>query len=145
MSRLALTELLLPADARARIEEAAQRCYPREACGLVLGRRAGERVDVVEVREAQNLEIGRPRDRFVLDPVEHFAAEEDARRRGLEVVGTWHSHPDRPAVPSELDRASAWSGWSTLIVVVERGVVGETRSWRLADGRFAEERVSDRV
>jgi len=131
----------LPVAVRAGMEEAACRQDPDEACGLLLGRWTREHVDVVAARECANLVRVRARDRYVLDPVDHLAAEEDARSRGLEVVGVWHSHPDQPAHPSEIDRRGAWAGWSYVIVGVSRGVVTDLRSWRLVDGVFEEELV----
>ena len=45
--------------------------------------------------------------------------------QGLEIVGTWHSHPNHPARPSARDRAEAWEGWSYVIVSVQAGEAGE--------------------
>ncbi|MGH8508908.1 MAG: Mov34/MPN/PAD-1 family protein, partial [Gammaproteobacteria bacterium] len=69
------------------------------------------------------------------------AADRDARARGLEIVGVWHSHPDHPAEPSETDRAAAWEGWSYLIVSVARDGINAIRSWRRDAGQFYEEDV----
>jgi len=133
---------VLPGPLRADIAEWSRARYPREACGLLLGRRSEERVEVVEVREARNLATERAHERFELDPVDHLAAEEHAAAHGLEVVGVWHSHPDRPAHPSAADRDGAWSGWSHLIVAVGRGAVLDLRAWRLVGGRFVEQHVT---
>jgi proteasome lid subunit RPN8/RPN11 len=45
--------------------------------------------------------------RFLLDPSDHIAAIRSARRRGLRVVGFYHSHPKSAASPSETDRHEA--------------------------------------
>ena len=74
--------------------------------------------------------------------VEWFAVEEDARTRGLDVLGVWHTHPDHPAHPSETDRAAAWEGWSYVIASVERGEVADVRSWRLDGDSFVEEEIA---
>lgn len=133
--------LALHVAARTCIEEAARRRYPREACGLLIGRSNPDRVEVVEAREGSNLDLVRGHDRYVLDPLDHLAAQEHARARGLEVVGAWHSHPDAAAQPSETDRRGAWPNWSYVIVAVWTGEVTELRSWRLSDARFVEEVV----
>lgn len=133
---------VLPDPLRERIEACARACYPREACGLLLGRRAAGRLEIVDVREARNLAAERAHERFELDPVDHLAAEEHAAAHGLEVLGVWHSHPDRPARPSAADLAGAWSGWSQVIVAVEGGAVLELRTWRLVEGGFVEQRVT---
>ncbi|MEM8709359.1 MAG: M67 family metallopeptidase [Planctomycetota bacterium] len=77
----------------------------------------------------------------MLDPVALLAAEESASSRGLEVIGVWHSHPDRAAVPSEEDRAAAWPKWSYLIASVNASGVRDLRSWRLGGEAFVEEAV----
>lgn len=133
--------LALPADLRGRLAEQALAAYPREACGLLIGTRAGERAEVRCVHAARNREVLRAGERFDLDPADHLAAEERARALGLAVVGVWHSHPDRPALPSARDRSQAWHAWSYVIVSVTPRGAGELRSWRLAAARFEEEDV----
>lgn len=57
------------------------------------------------------------------------------------MVGVFHSHPDRPAQPSETDRALALPWFSYIITSVQGGRALESRSWRLLDDRtgFSEE------
>ena len=124
-----------------RLEGWAREDYPREACGLLLGRADPEGTRVLHVRRARNRTVERARDRFDLDPLDHLAAEDEARELGLAVVGVWHSHPDRPPRPSEADRAGAWSGWSHLIVAVDARSSCGVRSWRLVGDAFVEEEV----
>src|SRR5262249_26919055 len=100
--------LRLPREERAQIQRWAAGGYPNEACGLLLGRPGAARTDVELATHARNLAVERARDRYELDPFDQLAAENDARARGLEVVGVWHSHPDHPARPSETDRQRAW-------------------------------------
>ncbi|MCY2959579.1 MAG: M67 family metallopeptidase [Planctomycetota bacterium] len=134
--------LRLPATLRARLEDWSRVRYPREACGLLIGLRAEKHIEVVQVREARNRDLEHAALRYLLDPVDHLAAEEDAAANGFEVVGIWHSHPDHPACPSELDREQAWAGWSYVILAVEHGRTSDLRSWRLVGERFEEERLS---
>ena len=133
--------LHLPEVTRSRLRSLASDRFPHEACGVLVGTRSFAGARVVEVTASRNLESDRPGDRFTLDPVHLLTVETDARLRGLEVLGVWHSHPDRPAVPSETDRAGAWEGWSYVIVSVPGGAARTIRSWRLAAGRFAEESI----
>jgi proteasome lid subunit RPN8/RPN11 len=67
--------------------------------------------------------------------------EKENRKRGLDVVGYYHSHPDHPARPSEYDRAHAWPWYSYVIVSVERGEPKAMTSWMLSEdrSRFDEE------
>src|SRR5262249_34673667 len=95
----------------------------------------------------------RAADRYELDPADFRTIEEKARRRSLEIVGVYHSHPDHPSRPSETDRQRAeeiWQSsesWSYVILEVARGSVASRRSWVLRDGTFGEEdiRVSPRA
>ncbi len=119
----------------------AQAAYPFEACGLLLGVQTehGPRSDLATVE--RNLHQERARDRYELDPAGFVRAQRKADSMGLDIVGVWHTHPGQSAVPSEIDRAQAWSGWSYVILSVIAGRVAELRSWRLRGGRFIEERI----
>ncbi|MFW6084565.1 MAG: Mov34/MPN/PAD-1 family protein [Gemmatimonadota bacterium] len=121
---------------RRRIREWTEAGYPVEACGLLIGKRVGDEVWIRSVREAANLESDRAATRYELDPQAFLAADREARRMGLDVVGFWHSHPDAPPVPSETDLAAAWPGYVYMIVSVEAGTAKEIRVWSLTDGSF---------
>ena len=45
--------------------------------------------------------------RYLVEPEDHFRILRDARRRGLDIVGAYHSHAITPPVPSETDLAEA--------------------------------------
>ena len=134
--------LVLPPGVRRDLESWIGAGYPDETCGLLIGRSDRGRIEAARAARAKNLNRERARDRYELDPADYMAAELDARRDGLEIVGIWHSHPDHPAEPSETDRAAAWEGWSYLIARVTARGVEHMRSWRLAGDRFVEEPVS---
>ncbi len=127
-----------------RLEREARARYPAECCGILIGEGggAGRRVRIVEVVAAANMERRRP-DRYAIDPRALLAAHKRAREEGRAVVGYYHSHPERSAVPSEVDRASAWPETSYLILEVRRGGGFRARSWRLDSGgaAFEEEKV----
>lgn len=128
-----------------------ERTYPNECCGLLLGHAAANeeapRV-VIEAYAMRNANEASPRNRFDFDPKEHLAAQRQARERGLEIVGFYHSHPDHPARPSQYDLDhAAWPGYSYLIVSIlaGRAASGEAaaRSFELAEDRshFIQETV----
>jgi len=90
----------------------AREAAPAECCGLLLGTRSA----IAEAAPTKNV-ADVPRSRFVIDPKDHIEGRRDARRRGLEVVGFYHSHPRSAAVPSASDRAEAsYPGHLYLIV-----------------------------
>lgn len=101
---------------------------PLECCGLLLG---GAKRLVAAVR-GRNL-LASPT-RFQLDPQDHFAALRLARGRGVDIVGTYHSHPASPAVPSPRDlREASYPDFLYLIA----GLPDEDiRAYRLRDGNF---------
>ncbi|MBI2313754.1 MAG: M67 family metallopeptidase [Betaproteobacteria bacterium] len=137
-----MATLQLSGELKARIENLVRTGYPHETCGLLIGRQANGTVSVTEALAARNLNRERARDRFELDPQAFLDADRHARDTGQEVVGIWHSHPDHPARPSEIDRSLAWPGWSYVILSVSRDGIQDFRSWRLAGNRFEEEVIA---
>jgi proteasome lid subunit RPN8/RPN11 len=131
----------LPQPARLQLIAWAQKGYPHESCGVLVGNQDTVQVSIARVVLARNVNTERPRDRYQLDARDLLAADRSAEAGGLEIVGIWHTHPDHPAHPSEHDRVQAWQGWSYLILSVERDRVTELRSWRLTNGAFQEETI----
>lgn len=112
--------------------EAAE-AYPHEGCGALLGPRgAGVPRRVTLALPVPNGETTRPRDRFAIAPKDYLAIENDADRRGLALLGFWHSHPDGEARPSATDRAYAWEGLLTVIVAVPARVPRAIGAWEIA-------------
>ena len=136
--------IALTAEHVAAIRAHASRTYPEECCGLLLGRVEGDAARVEQVRATANAHQGERGRRFLVDPRDHLAAQREARASGLTVLGSYHSHPDHPARPSEDDRREAWPNLHYVIVGVARGVPGEISSWTLAGegGALRAERLS---
>lgn len=124
----------------------AEREYPHECCGLLLGRALEDgRKVVAEIFPVSNArEAAARHNRSLITPEEYLRGERYARARRLDVVGNYHSHPDHPATPSQFDLEHAWPTWSYIIVSVREGEARELRSWELlADrSRFSEEELS---
>jgi proteasome lid subunit RPN8/RPN11 len=95
----------LPAALRAQIEAEARAAYPRECCGLLVGQRRGERIEIFLAHPASN--IAERDDRFEIDPQVQFALLHALRGSGREIVGCYHSHPNGRAEPSRTDTAAA--------------------------------------
>ena len=111
---------------------AAWHAKPSECCGVLLGT-AGA---ITETAPTRNL--ADDPNRFLIDPEGHIAARREGRRRGLELVGFYHSHPHSPAVPSATDLAeAAYPGhlYAIVSLAVEPALV---RLYRLESGRFIE-------
>jgi proteasome lid subunit RPN8/RPN11 len=105
---------IAPAAER-RIRDLAAAAYPHEGCGVLLGRRDGTRMVIVDVTSARNMWTERAADRYDLDPVDFMKADRDGRSRGLDIAGIWHSHPDHPAQPSKFDTDHAWVDYVYVI------------------------------
>ncbi len=135
---------------RAEIERHAEREYPRECCGLLVGRiEDGGRTRVVRAAfpvENAFAEEGERRHRMAIAPLDYARAERAYAAEGLGVVGNYHSHPDHPAVPSpfDLEHLAPWPTMSYVVVSVRGGKAAELRSWELAAdrSRFGEEEVA---
>lgn len=129
------------------IKRHAEAEYPHECCGLLIGRIEDEgRTRVVsETYPVKNSWEESPQhDRMLIAPNDYARAERKAGRRGLGVVGDYHSHPDHPAIPSQFDlEHSPWPTMSYIVVSVEKGRATALRSWEIAEdhSKFNEEEI----
>jgi len=141
--------LVLMPRHRLAVETHAAATYPEECCGVLIGRALtdGSGTLVERVLPVDNERQDSRNNRYMIHPETVLAAEKEARRLGLDVVGYYHSHPDHPARPSEFDREHAWPGLSYVIVSVMDGTAEDTRSWRLEDDRssFGEEELTPMI
>lgn len=112
----------------------AEGAYPFEGCGVLLGTTIGQRVLVNRVLEGRNLVSDRRRDRYELDPRDILRAEREARDSGQEVIGFFHTHPDHPARPSQVDTDRAWPGYHYVVISVSQGRLAAATAWRLVEG-----------
>ena len=127
------------------MREHAQRDYPFECCGLMLGRFADGRKVMAQTYPISNArEEEAKRNRFLIRPEELMRGEKYARENGFDVVGFYHSHPDDRAVPSQYDLEHAWPTYSYIVVSVEKGQAVDLRSWEMENdrSRFNEEEIT---
>jgi len=111
--------------------EGAAAAYPNEGCGALLGQSPGGVRRISATLAVPNTETGTPRMRFEVAPRDYLAVEDEADRRGLSLLGFWHSHPDDTAQASTTDRAYAWEGLLTIIVSVPGGAPREVIAWEI--------------
>jgi proteasome lid subunit RPN8/RPN11 len=130
---MTMGDIDLAVRAHARISELGAAAYPDEGCGVLIGRFAGQRVEVVDATSGTNLNTARSRDRYLLDPADIVRADREARERRLDVVGFWHSHPDHPARPSQFDTDHAWMDYVYVIVNTTTDGAGDLNGFTLAD------------
>lgn len=120
--------------------------YPEECCGILFGRIGENGVKAAEYAEfaANGYDKAEKHHRFEITPEIMLKAELTARRRGYDIVGFYHSHPDCEAFPSEFDRSHALPVYSYIIMSVVKGKAESTRSFVLSSDnmQFNEEKIN---
>jgi proteasome lid subunit RPN8/RPN11 len=160
--------LHLCSEHRQSILAHAERAYPEECCGLLLGKLnrtdAGAQI-LIEVWQTENRwQAGQANEeglapgfadknspneedltksrRYWIDPRDMLKAQRYGRDRQLDIIGIYHSHPDHAALPSECDRVFAWPQYAYVIVSVHQGAAQDLRCWSLdADRQFQSEEI----
>ena len=129
-----MSTLRISVDQFERMQSLAEAAYPYEGCGVLVGTPGADHTEVTEVFEGRNLVTDRRHDRYELDPRDIIRAEKQARARGEEVVGFFHTHPDHPARPSQFDQDHAWAGYHYVVIAVHGGRQVRATAWRLGEG-----------
>ena len=100
-------------DSFAAIQAQAEREYPDECCGFVIGGPNDEEVrpiaNIQNEKHAAN-SAAYPRDArtaYLMDPRQQLAVLNEIDRRGLQLRIVYHSHPDHDAYFSPTDRRQA--------------------------------------
>ena len=127
--------LALTSQHIAEMSAHAERVYPEECCGLMVGKIDGSQgasggeackslIELVPLENDWQSENDcqpthtRHR-RYSIDPKDILRVQKQARNQGLNIIGVYHSHPDHVAVPSECDRSQAWPEYAYVIVSVQ--------------------------
>lgn len=119
------------------IKAHAEADYPHECGGLLLGHLDAEsNKTVVETLPMENTAEEETRhDRVLIDPRDLMKADRAARKKGLDIIGYYHSHPDDEAVPSQFDLDHALPVWSYIIVSVRDKKAVDWNSWEMENDR----------
>lgn len=99
----------------------AQNKFPNECCGAMLGQVDGDRKKVTLAVPIENSYEGAQGSRYEIRPEDLLAAEREARTRGMELVGIFHSHPDCDAYFSETDLKNSCPWYSFVVLSVKNG------------------------
>lgn len=123
-------------DVLSAIRSHGEATYPEEGCGFLLGTVRDGMNHVHTIQRVTNRQATNRTRRYTITPDDYRAAQQAASKRGLDIVGFYHSHPDHPARPSETDVAKAtFPGYTYVIVSVQEGTAGELTAWALASDR----------
>ena len=127
-----MSELRMPRAVYESLRKHGEETYPHECCGALLGRSTGDGWTVSEAVRAGNTRTDSAHNRYHIAPVELVRIQRQARQKGLEIAGFYHSHPDHPAQWSATDLAEAhWLGCSYVITEVAQGKAAVTNSFFL--------------
>ena len=116
----------------------AEAAKPAEACGLLAGE-LGD-IDVKAVYRCGNTAPPEKQDViYDLNSADYLQADRDARAKGWDIIGVYHSHTHTEALPSPTDIAQAPDPSWHYIVVSVRHPSPVVRSFTIVDGEVAEE------
>jgi len=122
--------VILPDAVRDEVIAHARETALAECCGMLVGTPAA----IVSAVRATNLSDNPSR--FLIDPKDHIRARRDARARGLDVVGFYHSHPHSDARPSPTDLAEASYENHLYLIVGLTKDAADVRLYRFNSGVF---------
>ena len=130
-----MTTLFLAAKLWSQIEGEARAAFPRECCGLMEGAHNLDSVRVLALHRTRN--AATDHNQFEIDPEEHFRILRAARKKGAQIIGCYHSHPNGEAAPSPRDHAGAGEeGFIWLIASLTLGDAVELSAFVWRSGTF---------
>jgi proteasome lid subunit RPN8/RPN11 len=137
----------LSAAVYAAIRAHGEETYPDECCGALLGRISeSEGWQIEAAVRAGNARLDAARNSYEIAPAELVKIVREARGRGLEIAGFYHSHPDHPAQWSLTDLAEAhWLGCCYVITSVAHGKAAATNSFLLTGESEEEKRFEQQA
>ena len=107
----------------------ARSTFPDECCGAMLGIVDGEAKHVSQAVPLENAFTGVQHERYELRPEDLLKADREARSRGLDLVGIFHSHPDCDAYFSETDLKNSCPWYSFVVLSIKQGEFDHARSF----------------
>jgi proteasome lid subunit RPN8/RPN11 len=107
----------------------ARSTYPNECCGAMLGKIDGDRKEVAAAMRLENSSAGSQAARYELRPEDLLAADKEARRQGMDLIGIYHSHPDCDAYFSKTDLENSCPWYSFIVLSIKDGEFHHANSW----------------
>ena len=107
----------------------AERTYPNECCGAILGRALEDRRLVTEAIALENSWAGEQGERYQVRPEDLLQADKQARTHGLDLIGIFHSHPDCDAYFSETDLKNSCPWYSFVVLSIKNGKFDHANSF----------------
>ncbi|MDR1933911.1 MAG: M67 family metallopeptidase [Spirochaetales bacterium] len=113
---------------------------PNEACGLFAGEILGDEKIIKAVYCLKNTD--QSMEHFSMAPEDQFRAVADIRKKGLALLGNFHSHPSTPARPSEEDIRLAFDPALSYLIISLKDAEPVLKSFLIRGKLAAEEPVS---
>ena len=107
----------------------ARAAFPKECCGVVFGVRDGETKIGRLAVPMQNAYEGGQEDRYEIRNEDLLAADENARKQGLELLCIFHSHPDCDAYFSATDLKHSCPWYSFVVLSIKNGEFDHANSF----------------
>ena len=132
----------------ARIAAEAEKSYPNECCGFIIGTLSDPNDPQSKTAESiipceNQFEDNEKFHRFLIRPEEMLKVQRNAAKSGKDIIGFYHSHPDCRAIPSEYDRSHALPVYSYVIASAVKGKTVETLCWTLdEENQFQSEEIN---
>lgn len=100
------------------LRQHAERVFPAECCGIVLGRRNERQCVFASALAGKNIDAARVGFHFQLDWETLLAGVNYLRQGADRCMAFYHSHPDGTDDPSAEDAVGGWPGVAMFIVPV---------------------------
>ncbi|HXF28123.1 MAG TPA: M67 family metallopeptidase [Verrucomicrobiae bacterium] len=107
----------------------AESTFPNECCGAMLGVSDGVEKQVSVASPIENAYQGAQNARYELRPEDLLAAEREARKQGMDLIGIFHSHPDCDAYFSETDLKNSCPWYSFVVLSIKGGKFDHANSF----------------
>ena len=111
-------------DAYNKLAEHIENTYPNEACGILIGNLHDNRI--YDIKEATNRENDKKESFFSMNPLDVYRVEKERK----EIIGFYHSHPNKTAILSTLDKEHLVPGVLNLVFSVTKNGVVDMRAYR---------------
>lgn len=116
-------------DAWASMVLHAEKSYPEECCGAMIGRIQNSKKTVSEAVLLANSFSGEKGAHYKLRPEDLLAADKAARANGLDLIGIFHSHPNCDAYFSDTDLKNSCPWYSFVVLSIRDGKFDHANSF----------------
>ena len=101
---------------------------------------AGKDTAITKLFKIKNIAQGM--DEYELDPVEQVNTFEEIERLSLKLLGIYHSHPNHPCYPSEMDVNQAFYPDTLFFIIsLKYMTTFQLKAFKMSDGKVKEETI----